>query len=90
MPSYFYVQRYVENGFLIYLLVEIRLRVFSLVLVLTGVSQGGGINNLVGSLPFKTIPREQGGWSGAATGASGSLNFSNMGGNLEASEECQV
>jgi hypothetical protein len=77
MPSYFYVQRYVENGFLIYLLVEIRLRVFSLVLVLTGVCQGGGINNnLVDSLPFKDSPRNRGGASGAATGASGSLNFS--------------
>ena len=77
MPSYFYVQRYVENGFLIYLLVEIRLRVFSLVLVLTGVCQGGGINNnLVDSLTFKDSPRNRGGASGAATGASGSLNFS--------------
>ena len=64
MPSYFYVQRYVENGFLIYLLVEIRLRVFSLVLllVLTGVCQGGGVNNnLVDSLPFKQFPANRGG-----------------------------
>ena len=58
-----------ENGFLIYLLVEIRLRVFSLVLVLTGVCQGGGVNNnLVDSLPFKQFPANRGGGGVGAHG----------------------